>query len=276
MEPISWESISWVDYKSDFALLFFLLSAPFIGSFLGFCFFRCPTNRPILFTRSRCLSCGHVLQLRDLIPVFSWLWLRGHCRYCKKKLSRTYPVFEISALVITLWVWAVHGSDRLLWGSFLGWSLLLLAAIDIRYFVLPNPLTFGLMALGLAWAFMTNTPTLIDALLGLAVGYLFFALVASSYQRCTGRSGLGEGDAKLLAACGAWTGWQGLSSVVAIAALLTLLIAISYARFRSVSLSRRSKIVFGPGLAIGLWLVWLYGPINQWSSVDYILSTIID
>ena len=252
-----------------------LIFAPFIGSFLGTLILRLPTGRSIVYDRSRCEACETTLTWRDLIPLLSWLISRGRCRHCGAHLSAFYPLIELAALAVALWsVLALPGN--LVWtGAGLGWLLLALAVIDARHFLLPDVLTLPLIPAGLAVTWLLSPAQLPAHLLGAALGFTVFAAIAWAYRRLRGREGLGLGDAKLLAAAGAWVGWTGLPGVVvlaAVGALLTLLCARLFAQRRRFAtgaadlafpkLSATTAVPFGPFLALGFWLTWLYGPLQ--------------
>jgi leader peptidase (prepilin peptidase)/N-methyltransferase len=151
--------------------------------------------------------------------------------------------------------------DLRIWlGCGLGASLLALSWIDIRRFILPDALTLPLIIGGLA-ACWWSTPTALPAhAAGAAAGYLSFRLIALAYRHIRNRDGLGQGDAKLAAAAGAWVAWEGLPSVVLLAAGAGLIVGslLAFARRR---LDARMPIPFGPCLALGLWVTWLFGPI---------------
>jgi leader peptidase (prepilin peptidase)/N-methyltransferase len=152
-------------------------------------------------------------------------------------------------------------SGWLLWASVgLGWTLLTLAALDHRTFVLPDTLTLPLIPAGLVVAWAIDPGLLIGHVLGALAGFTSFAAIAGAYRRARDREGLGLGDAKLLAAAGAWLGWQALPSVVLIAAASGLALALAVA-LGGAKLAWTSKVAFGPHLALAFWLVWLFGPV---------------
>ena len=234
--------------------------APFIGSFLGVLAVRLPVGGKVIVGRSVCDSCGRQLGVLDLVPLVSWLLLRGRCRSCGQKIDWLLPAIELAAIAVPIWA-SLPDDAPPVWGSaLLGWTLLALAAIDFRHFVLPDVLTLPLIPAGLAIAWLTEPDRLIANLWGAALGFLVLAGVRAAYRRLRGREGLGFGDVKLLAAAGAWVGWDGLPSVMAIAALSGLA-AASLQILRGETLSASSKLPFGPYLCLGLWLVWLYGPL---------------
>ncbi len=236
------------------------LIAPFVGSFLGVLALRLPARRPVVFGRSQCPDCGAPLGIADLVPIVSWLAARGRCRHCGAPVDRFYPAIELAALAVSLWA-ASETSGWVLWAScVLGWCLLTLAAMDMRSMVLADSLTLPLVAAGLVVSRALGTETLYDAAAGGALGFLSFALIGWLYRRLRGREGLGLGDAKLLAAAGAWLTWQALPSVVALAALMALATVLARSLVRQ-SLPADERLPFGPSLAAATWLVWLYGPV---------------
>jgi leader peptidase (prepilin peptidase)/N-methyltransferase len=238
-----------------------VLLAPFIGSFLGVLIVRVPEGRDVVFPRSACLHCGHRLGVGELLPLVSWIWLRGVCRVCSGSIGLFYPAIELAAVAVALWAAIVAPSGPVLWASCVyGWMLLTLAIIDQRHFLLPDALTLPMILVGLAVAEMTAFDAAIDHAIGAVGGFLSFTLIAWVYRRWRGRDGLGEGDAKLLAGIGAWVSWTKLPSVVFLAAMLGLVIVLlSAARGRRISATDR--LPFGTFLAVAGWLVWLYGPL---------------
>jgi leader peptidase (prepilin peptidase)/N-methyltransferase len=208
------------------APFFLLLLAPFAGSFLGTLARRLPAGRPVAFDRSRCAACGRTLDPRDLVPILSWMLARGRCRQCGAAVSWFYPAMELTALGIA--GWAVAGLPGwLAWaGAGLGWALLALAVIDARHTLLPDVLTLPLIPVGLLVIWMAEPAQLSHHAIGAVVGFAVFAAIAWAYRRIRGRDGLGLGDAKLLAAGGAWAGWMGLASIVVWASVLALIAAL--------------------------------------------------
>jgi leader peptidase (prepilin peptidase)/N-methyltransferase len=243
-----------------------LLAAPFVGSFVATLAWRLPRGEPAILGRSACPACGTTLNAIDLIPVFGWLLRRGHCRACAAPIAPAYPLTELAAVGAAAWAaWAVAPGWPLWAVCGLGWALLALALIDARHFLLPDVLTLPLVLAGLAAALADGPSWPIpprDALIGAATGYVVLLAVGFLYRRLRGREGLGQGDAKLLAAAGAWTGWMGLPSVVLIAALA----ALGWVATESLIRGRRprlgQRVAFGVFLALGTWLVVLYGPLD--------------
>lgn len=235
---------------------FAVLAAPFVGSFLGVLVRRLPEGRSVAWVRSQCEGCGAVLKPRDLVPLASWLMTRGRCRMCGHPLGSFYPAIELAAVAVAV-VAAAFDSGAAVWlDCLLGWWLLTLGWIDIRHWLLPDALTLPLILAGLAAAAASDPDGLVDRALGAAAGYLALRAIAMLYRALRGREGLGHGDAKLLAASGAWVGIRLLPQVILIAALAGLL-AAACLRLAGFRLGLKSALPFGPFLAFATWLVWM-------------------
>jgi leader peptidase (prepilin peptidase) / N-methyltransferase len=237
-----------------------VLASPFVGSFLGVVVRRLPEDRPIAWGRSRCEHCGTVLAARDLVPVFSWLAAGGRCRYCHQHLGWFYPGTEIAALLVALLAIIADGGGGTWLDCVFGWWLLTLGWIDLRRWLLPDALTLPLIVLGLILAAVFARDQLVDRALGAALGYLGLRAIALIYSALRRREGLGEGDAKLLAAAGAWVGVSALPQVI-FGAAVSALVAVVALRLAGVRLRAHSALPFGPFLALATWLIWLFGPV---------------
>ena len=185
-----------------------LLAAPFAGGLLaGF------ARRMAAEAGSgvACPHCAKRLPTPTLVPVIGWPLARGRCGHCAAALGATTPVIELGSLVIAVWAAAML-DGWLVWAScVLGWTLLALAAIDRRDLVLPDEFTLPLIPAGIAVAYFIAPGLPAQHLIGAVAGFAVFVLVRWAYRRLRGREGLGLGDAKLLAAAGAWVGWVGLA-----------------------------------------------------------------
>ena len=231
-----------------------VLAAPFAGSLLGVLVRRLPAGRPVLWDRSVCESCGRPLGPADLVPLASYLALHGRCRQCGARISPFHPVIELAALAVALSAVLFDAETGRIWaGCALGWTLLALAWIDAEHLSLPDVLTLPLVVAGLLATWLLDPAMLADHALGAAAGWLALWAVAAGYRRARGREGLGQGDAKLLAAGGAWLGWEALPWVVLLAALGGL----AWALTRRGHLSATTVLPFGPCLAAAIWLLWL-------------------
>ncbi len=237
-----------------------LLVAPVVGSWLGVLIRRLPRGAPVGLARSRCEACGSALGPLELVPLLSWLWLRGRCRHCRAPIDPFHIWIELAAIAVAASAVAAAGDDpmRAWLGCGLGWTLLALAWIDLEWLILPDVLTLPLLLGGLAATYLADPDALADAALGAALGWTVFAAVAAGYRALRGRDGLGGGDAKLLAAAGAWLGWQALPAVMLLAAG-TALGVVGTLRLLRRRASGGMKLAFGPWLALATWLLWLYG-----------------
>jgi leader peptidase (prepilin peptidase)/N-methyltransferase len=234
-----------------------LLLAPFIGSFLGVLVLRLPKGLPVVLARSVCDHCGHRLGVGDLVPLLSHLRSRGRCRYCDEPTGAFYPAIELAALVVAAWAAMSIATDELWWTCLLGWTLLTLTWIDVRDLLLPDVLTVLLLAAGLIVIAFEDPASLTDHVIAAVLGYLGLVAIAWSYRRIRGRDGLGMGDAKLLAAIGAWLGLGLLPFTLLLAACLGPL-AAGGATLAGKRITATTPIPFGACLALAAWLVWLY------------------
>jgi len=236
-----------------------LLLSPFIGSFLGVVIRRLPLGRSIALARSACEGCGRTLPAQDLVPLLSFAMLRGRCRFCRAGIARFHVWIELAAVAVAAWAMAATADGgALLWANcVLGWLLLALAWIDRDHLRLPDALTLPLVALGLLATWWLHPDAAADHALAAAAGYLAFRGVALAYRLLRQREGLGQGDAKLLAASGAWVGLAGLPTVVLGAAVIALSMTLAQRLFQRHAAD--TPIPFGPYLALATWLVRLYG-----------------
>ena len=241
------------------AWLIALVVSPIIGSFLGVLIRRLPCGEPVMLDRSRCEACRRPLAPSDMVPVASYLLLRGRCRACGTRIAPFHLAIELAAVAVAAVAVAIcPDAATLLCGCGLGWTLLALAWIDWETFTLPDVLTLPLVLAGLAATFWLTPESLTDHAAAAALGYLLFRGVAWAYRRLRGRDGLGEGDAKLMAAAGAWVGVTALSGVLLGGALVTLGAALGDALWRGRGLRTPAPLPFGPGLCAALWVVWLF------------------
>lgn len=245
----------------DFWAWLALLFAPFVGSFIALVSVREPAGEQWITGRSRCRTCNRPLSLSELLPIVSALAQKGHCRCGKVVLSRRYLLLEAGCLAASLWSVAHFAGLAVLVTAVLGWWLLALSVIDLEHFWLPDGLTLPLIPGGLAVTYAFMPDMLLHHVLGAAIGYLALTGVAWLYARTRRQQGLGDGDPRLFAAAGAWVGWAGLPMVLLLAAVAGLLAAVVL-RLRGRELSGQSAIAFGPYLALGLWLTWLYAPLG--------------
>jgi leader peptidase (prepilin peptidase)/N-methyltransferase len=218
-----------------------------------------PAGKLSLVTpRSRCPACGTPITALQNIPVVSWIALGGKCAACKAPISRRYPAVELfTGLLSVFLAW------RLGWGAALpaalvfSWALVAASAIDIDTQFLPDRITLPLLWLGLLVNVFGVFVDLRSAVLGAAGGYLLLWCVYWGFKLLAGKEGMGFGDFKLLAALGAWTGWQTLPLILLVSAgagAVIGLLAIWLA-----GKGRDARIPFGPYLAAGGFVALVWG-----------------
>ncbi|MFM7025628.1 MAG: prepilin peptidase [Limnohabitans sp.] len=257
------------------AIAFMAVLGLAVGSFVNVLIHRLPimieqswhepasTDAPALnlaFPASHCPSCKHTIAWYDNLPVLGFALLGGRCRHCRIRISWQYPLIELTNAALFVWSMITHAD----WPSALAWAafaaaLLALAVIDARTTWLPDaitqPLTWGgLIASAMGW----TTVTLPSALTGAVVGYLCLWTLYWGFLLVTGKEGMGHGDFKLLAALGAWFGWQHLLALILLASVSAL--AVALAMLWRKSLPDNRQIAFGPFLALaGGWMLF-FGP----------------
>lgn len=218
---------------------------------------RWPEGRPVT-GRSACDACGKALSAPELIPVLSFLALRGRCAGCGAALDRRHLAVEIAAgLVGAAALAAWPGLPGLITALF-GWWLLLIAALDAEHQWLPDRLTLPLAAVGLAVGWAGIGPPLTERLIGAAAGFIVLAGIALLYRGLRGREGLGGGDPKLFGALGAWLGWQALPLVLLGAGLIGFA-ALLLKHLRGERIAAADRLPLGTFLALAAWPLWLFG-----------------
>lgn len=228
------------------------------GSFLATLAIRWARDESVMRGRSRCDACGRTVPAWRLVPVLSFLIAGGRCGDCGAAIDRRHVLMEIACALIGGAALAVRPDLVGLAGALFGWLLATLALLDLDHFWLPDALVAPLAILGLATGMAGVDPPLGDRLIGAAAGLLSFALIAWSYRRLRGRIGMGQGDAKLIAAIGAWLGWRPLPWVVLAAVFLGLgWCALAMARGRQ--FTSGDRLPLGTLLAIAAWPCWLLG-----------------
>lgn len=218
----------------------------------------------LLVPRSSCPKCGATIKAWQNIPVFSYLLLQGKCANCGVKISARYPVVElITAIFSALVAWKFGFVWYTAAALLLTWALIALSGIDIDHQLLPDNITLPLMWLGLL---LSLAPTIsaiglpVDArssIIGAVVGYLSLWSVYHLFKLATGKEGMGYGDFKLLAALGAWLGWQMLLPIILLSALTGAVVGIALIALRG--RDRNIPIPFGPYLAMAGWIALMWG-----------------
>ena len=218
----------------------------------------------LMVPRSACPHCGHAITAMENIPLLSWLWLKGRCRECQAPISSRYPLVELLTALLSLVVAATFPPGwGLLAALLLTWVLVALTFIDLDKMLLPDQLTLPLLWGGLLFNLAGGFAPLADAVIGAMAGYLVLWSLYWAFKLVTGKEGMGYGDFKLLAALGAWLGWQALPIVLLLSSLVGAIIGISLILLRNHHQGK--PIPFGPYLAIAGWIALLWGDtITRW------------
>lgn len=205
---------------------------------------------------STCPSCGHKIRAWENIPVISYLFLGGKCSGCKAPISVRYPLIEaVTAIFSVLTVFIIGPSATALWVLVLVWALVALTVIDFDTQLLPDSITLPLMWLGLVLSYFGFLGEFTSAFWGAVAGYLSLWSVYWLFKLATGKEGMGHGDFKLLAALGAWLGWELLPAVILLSSVVGAVVGIGLMVFRKHG--REVPIPFGPYLAAaGLLCLW--------------------
>ncbi|GAB5604452.1 prepilin peptidase [Sideroxyarcus sp. TK5] len=225
----------------------------------------------LLVPRSACTHCQHAIGALENIPVISYLILRGKCKGCGARISARYPIVEsISGLLSAYAAW--HFGFGLVAGAALimVWALIALTFIDFDTQLLPDAITLPLLWLGLLLNINATFTSLAHAVIGAAAGYLVLWSVYWLFKLATGKEGMGYGDFKLLAAIGAWLGWQLLPLTILLSSLVGAVVGI--ALIVIAKHGRNIPIPFGPYLAGGGLIALFWGqPLTE--SYLQLLST---
>ncbi|HHQ4928383.1 TPA: prepilin peptidase [Aeromonas hydrophila] len=218
----------------------------------------------LMVPRSACPHCGHAITAMENIPLLSWLWLKGRCRECQAPISARYPLVELLTALLSLVVAATFAPGwGLLAALLLTWVLVALTFIDLDKMLLPDQLTLPLLWGGLLFNLTGGFAPLADAVIGAMAGYLVLWSLYWGFKLLTGKEGMGYGDFKLLAALGAWLGWQALPIVLLLSSLVGAFIGIGLILLRNHH--QNKPIPFGPYLAIAGWIALLWGDtITRW------------
>lgn len=212
----------------------------------------------LLVPRSTCPQCGHKITAMENIPVISFLCLRGRCKGCQARISPRYPLVELLTGLLSMGVAMQYGYSMLtLFALVFVFALVALTFIDFDTQLLPDDITLPLLWLGLALNIKYGFTDLTSAVIGAMAGYLVLWAVYWLFKLVTGKEGMGYGDFKLLAAIGAWFGWQLLPAVILLSSVVGSVIGIGLILLKGKT--RQTAIPFGPFLALGGIAALFYG-----------------
>lgn len=224
-----------------------------LGSFFNVVGLRVPKGESIVSPRSHCTSCGRTLGARELIPVFSYIWLRGACRHCGTRISRVYPAIECGTALLFVMLPSVMGWRIEL---LIGWSLLSLLMIicisDIHYKIIPNRVLLVFAVIFLVLRIAIPLEPWWDMLIGSAIGFGLLLLIA-----IVSKGGMGGGDIKLFAVLGLVLGWKGVLLAFFLAALIGAIAGII--GMVAGKIRRKQPMPFAPAISLGTIIAFLWG-----------------
>lgn len=212
----------------------------------------------LCFPRSHCPQCKTPVHWIDNIPLLSFLLRLGKCRHCSHKISWRYPIVELASALAAVYSVIHFGIDEQAIAAIVfSWMLIVLIFVDLEHQLLFDELTLGLLWLGLIASTLGLFAPPIDAILGAVSGYVSLWVIGWVYKKIRKREGLGFGDYKLLAAIGAWVGWQMLPFVILIASGLGVIVGSTLLLRKKMKF--HTPMPFGSYLAIAAWIVIFYG-----------------
>lgn len=219
----------------------------------------------LVVPRSRCPACGKTIKAWQNIPVLSYLLLGAQCANCQATIAVRYPLVEVfTAAAAAVCAWHFGFGFEALMAIGLSCVLVAVSLIDIDHQIIPDSIVIPLLWVGLVMSLfhpLAGAETLFiaprEAIVGALAGYLSLWSVYQLFKLITGKEGMGYGDFKLLAALGAWLGWQALPTIILLSAVVGAIIGIALIVFRG--RDRQLPIPFGPYLAAAGWITMLYG-----------------
>ena len=251
-------------------LIFVIILGALWGSFANVCILRLPQNKGVVSGRSYYPKCKKKIIWKDNIPIISYILLKGKCRKCKKPISSQYALVEMLSLISFASIYYLYGiSFTTLLLITLALVLIIIFFIDLKHFIIPNTLTFPLMALGLIKSFIPNLneifPNYIDSIIGGLFGYGIIWSIIFFYKQIRKKEGMGLGDAKLFAVIGFWFGWISIPFVIFLSSITALISVVPDLIKNSKKMS--TQIPFGPYIIIGTLLYLVFE--NNLKSIVY-------
>ena len=234
-------------------ILFVILLGGIFGSFANVCIYRLPIEQNVIYGRSFCPECKKKIAWFDNIPIISFIILKAKCRNCEFKISLNYFIVESLSILFFCVIFILFGislTTLLLWLLYL--SFVIIFFIDLKHFIIPNEITFPLMALGFVKSFDPNInsifPNYLNSLIGGLIGYLIIYLIIFFYKYVRKKEGMGLGDAKLFAVIGFWFGWISIPFIIFLSSIIALISISPNLINKTKNIS--SEIPFGPYIII--------------------------
>ncbi len=241
--------------------IFVFILGSIVGSFMNVCIYRIPRKLSIILPSSRCPSCNTPVKPWDNIPIVSYLFLGGRCRECKSKISLIYPLVELlNALLYVFILWrfgfAWHTALYFIFCS----TLIVISFIDLEFQIIPDKITLPGIPIGIiVGSFLLPDPFMRYNILGLKASLLGFVIGGGVFYALAiiSRGGMGGGDIKMMAMVGALMGWKAVLLISFIGSFIGGLVGIFLMIFKGKG--RKTKIPFGPFLALGSLITLFYG-----------------
>lgn len=242
---------------SNLEYIFIGMVGLIIGSFLNVCICRIPQGESIAFPPSHCPGCKHNLRPWDLIPVISYVLLKGKCRYCGEKIAVQYPLVELLIAVLFLLVYHQFGfSLEGITAVMIVCLLVVASLIDYKYMLIPNKVNLMIAAVGVINMLLVNHVAILDSLGGLALGGGVLYLIGMVTSWMLHKEAMGGGDVKMLAACGIYLGIGKTLAAMLLAFYSAASLVIILLVLRK--LKRNQYVPFGPFISAGVIIVILY------------------
>ena len=235
-------------------IVFVIILGALWGSFANVCIVRLPKDKGVVGGRSKCPKCKKQIVWYDNIPIISYLLLNGKCRKCKKPISFQYVIVELISAISFISIYSIYGlSITTLLLCILSLGFIIIFFIDLEHFIIPDVITFPLMALGFIKSFDPNLnsmfPNYIISIVGGIFGYVIIWAIIYFYKQVRKKEGMGLGDAKLLAVIGFWFGIQSIPFVIFFSSTIALISVVPALINKSKKMS--SQIPFGPYIIAG-------------------------
>lgn len=256
-----YENTAWMIYWCGVAAVL----GAVLGSFLNCAAWRIAHEESFVKGHSRCPVCGHLLRSLDLIPIFSWLFLRGRCRYCKTKISVRYPVSEAVFAVLTVLCFLRFGLSAVCLRNIIFLCCLFcLSLVDLEICIIPNGCLLIAALTWVVWLPFSNlnfTQIFLHFLAAIIFGGGLL-LISLAADRILGKESMGGGDIKLFAVMGLYLGMTASLFALLLSCILGLFFALGRKRF---SHAEEEHFPFGPSIAAASWIMLMYGqPLVDW------------
>jgi leader peptidase (prepilin peptidase) / N-methyltransferase len=237
-----------------FTDLFIFFLGLIIGSFLNCVIYRIEINKSFLRGRSICPNCKHVLAWYDLIPVISFLFLGGNCRYCKQKISLQYPSIEILTAVVFVWIFSFFNLPLAIFYSAIACLLLIAFVYDLKHFIIPDRVTYAGIIITFLYSLIFNSQFLIHNSIWAGLGAMVFFLIIFLVSR---GKWMGFGDVKLAFLMGLLLGFPNILVALFFAFLVGAVIGLVLVLAKKKGL--KSEVPFGPFLVLGVFIALFWG-----------------